>query len=142
MTTEQDTWRQALWAWGEKLTQTGLWEHDLASGELSMGHARALITAPDPEGLAEEVVGHQLFGFVSKAGPLPRQDKLYAMDMPHIETLEQAKHFIDTLALLEEKTAGHRTPEESALLSEMLHQLRLGYVMAQAKPSTGPAGAS
>ena len=44
--------------------------------------------------LAEEVVGHQLYGFVSKAGPRPRFDKLYAMDMPHIETLEQAQHFI------------------------------------------------
>ena len=44
--------------------------------------------------LAEEVVGHSLYGFVSKAGPRPRYNKLYAMDMPHIETLEQAKHFI------------------------------------------------
>jgi len=44
--------------------------------------------------LAEEIVGHSLYGFVSKAGPLPHHDKLYAMDMPHIETLEQAKHFI------------------------------------------------
>ena len=44
--------------------------------------------------LAEEVVGHSLYGFVSKAGPRPHFDKLYPMDMPHIETLEQAKHFI------------------------------------------------
>jgi hypothetical protein len=41
----------------------------------------------------------------------------------------QAKHFIDTLAMLEEKTAGNRTPEESALLSSLLHQLRMAYVM-------------
>jgi hydroxymethylglutaryl-CoA lyase len=44
--------------------------------------------------LAEKVVGHQLYGFVSKAGPRPHFDKLYAMEMPHIETLEQAKHFV------------------------------------------------
>jgi hydroxymethylglutaryl-CoA lyase len=44
--------------------------------------------------LAEKVVGHGLYGFVSKAGPRPHFDKLYAMDMPHIETMEQAKHFI------------------------------------------------
>ena len=44
--------------------------------------------------LAEEVVGHPLWGHVSKAGPRPRSDKLYAMDMPFIETLDQAKHFI------------------------------------------------
>jgi hypothetical protein len=40
----------------------------------------------------------------------------------------QAQHFIDTLAMLEEKTAGNRTPEESALLNSLLHQLRMAYV--------------
>jgi hydroxymethylglutaryl-CoA lyase len=44
--------------------------------------------------MAEEIVGHPLYGFVSKAGPRPRGKHLYAMDMPRIETLEQAKHFI------------------------------------------------
>jgi hydroxymethylglutaryl-CoA lyase len=44
--------------------------------------------------LAEEIVGHPLYGRVSKAGPLPRYNRLYAMDMPRIETLEEAKHFI------------------------------------------------
>jgi hypothetical protein len=40
----------------------------------------------------------------------------------------QAKHFIDTLGMLEEKTAGNRTPEESALLTSLLHQLRMAFV--------------
>jgi hydroxymethylglutaryl-CoA lyase len=44
--------------------------------------------------LAEEILGHQLYGFVSKAGPRPRYDRLYPMDMPFIETLDEAKHFI------------------------------------------------
>ncbi len=44
--------------------------------------------------LAEEIVGHPLYGCVSKAGPLPRHDRLYAMDMPRIETLDEAKYFI------------------------------------------------
>lgn len=44
--------------------------------------------------LAEEIVGHPLYGFVSKAGPRPRYDRLYAMDMPRIETLDEARHFI------------------------------------------------
>jgi hydroxymethylglutaryl-CoA lyase len=44
--------------------------------------------------LAEEILGHPLYGFVSKAGPRPRYDRLYAMDMPFVETLEQARHFI------------------------------------------------
>jgi hydroxymethylglutaryl-CoA lyase len=44
--------------------------------------------------LAEEIVGHPLHGFVSKAGPRPRYDKLYPMDMPFVETFEEAKHFL------------------------------------------------
>lgn len=43
--------------------------------------------------IAEEVVGHPLWGHVSKAGPRPRGDKLFPMDMPFISTLEEASHF-------------------------------------------------
>lgn len=43
--------------------------------------------------LAEEVVGHPLHGKVSKAGPRPHGASLYAMDMPLVETEEQAQHF-------------------------------------------------
>lgn len=44
--------------------------------------------------LAEEIVGHPLWGHVSKTGPRPRHGRLYAMDMPFVETHEQAKHFL------------------------------------------------
>ncbi|MFQ6077012.1 MAG: hypothetical protein ACE5Z5_12940 [Candidatus Bathyarchaeia archaeon] len=43
--------------------------------------------------MAEGVIGHPTWGHVSKAGPRPRGDRLFAMDMPFIETLEQARHF-------------------------------------------------
>lgn len=43
--------------------------------------------------IAEEVVGHELYGHVSKAGPRPQDSALYPMDMPFIETIEQAQHF-------------------------------------------------
>lgn len=43
--------------------------------------------------LAEEILGHRLYGHVSKAGGRPRGDRLYPMDLPFIETLEQAQHF-------------------------------------------------
>lgn len=43
--------------------------------------------------LAEDVVGHRLFGHVSKAGGRPRGEDLYPMDMPFVETLDQAQHF-------------------------------------------------
>lgn len=43
--------------------------------------------------LAEEVVGHSLWGHVSKAGPRPRGARLFAMDLPFIETEREAQHF-------------------------------------------------
>ncbi len=43
--------------------------------------------------LAEEIVGHPLWGHVSKAGPRPRGELLYPMDLPFIETEAQAQHF-------------------------------------------------
>ncbi len=45
--------------------------------------------------LAEEVVGHKLWGHVSKAGPFPKKVRaFYSPDLPFIETEEQAKHFL------------------------------------------------
>ena len=43
--------------------------------------------------IAEEVVGHPLWGHVSKSGPRPRNDTCYPRDMPFVETLEEASHF-------------------------------------------------
>ncbi|HEX3998471.1 MAG TPA: DUF1844 domain-containing protein [Pirellulales bacterium] len=45
--------------------------------------------------------------------------------------LSEAKHFIDMLTVLEEKTVGNRTPDESALLDGFLHELRMAFVMSQ-----------
>lgn len=39
-----------------------------------------------------------------------------------------AKHFIDTLGVLEEKTAGNLDDEEKNMLQETLHQLRMAFV--------------
>jgi hypothetical protein len=46
---------------------------------------------------------------------------------PHID-LDQARFAIDLLAMLQEKTRGNRTPDESAVLDEMLSSLRMGFV--------------
>jgi hydroxymethylglutaryl-CoA lyase len=43
--------------------------------------------------LAEEVTGHPLYGHVSRAGGRPRGDRRYPMDMPFVETLDEAQHF-------------------------------------------------
>ena len=44
--------------------------------------------------MLEEVLGRQLYGHVSRAGPRPTTpDRLYDMNAPFVETPEQAKHF-------------------------------------------------
>jgi hypothetical protein len=69
----------------------------------------------------------------------------------HEVNLAQAKLFIDLLGVLEEKTQGNRTPEETAMLQGMLDELRLAFVqvhdaiVAQLGPDFGknprPGGA-
>ena len=45
--------------------------------------------------------------------------------------LHQGKHFIDTIAMLSEKTSEHQTPEEQKTFENVLHELRMIYVAAQ-----------
>ena len=45
--------------------------------------------------------------------------------------LNQAKHLIDTVELLFEKTKGNQTPEEAKTLENVLHELRMIFVAAQ-----------
>lgn len=48
--------------------------------------------------------------------------------------LDQARHTIDILDLLEEKTRGNLTPEEASLLQGLRSELKLRYVRAVHKP--------
>jgi len=45
-----------------------------------------------------------------------------------VRNLATAKHFIDTIDMLEEKTRGNLGPDERKLLEEIQHQLRLLYL--------------
>jgi hypothetical protein len=49
-----------------------------------------------------------------------------------VKNVAAAKHFIDTLAMLEEKTRGNLGPDERKLLEEIQHQLRLLYLEERA----------
>jgi len=52
--------------------------------------------------------------------------------------LPLAKHFIDLLAVLDEKTKGNLTEEEQAMMTESLHQFRMAYVQyTQGGPEAG-----
>jgi Domain of unknown function (DUF1844) len=56
---------------------------------------------------------------------------------PHVD-LEQARFAIDLLAMLQQKTHGNRTPDESAVLEEMLGALRMGFVRLSQGRRGGP----
>jgi hypothetical protein len=65
--------------------------------------------------------------------------------VPHPETgevirdMDAARLFIDQLEMLEAKTKGNLTKEESALLKQSLMSLRLAFVEAMESPAAPPA---
>ncbi len=58
-------------------------------------------------------------------------------DIPHPETgrkvfdLELARHAIDTLAMLEEKTKGNLDSEEQELVSRVVYELKMRFIKAK-----------
>lgn len=68
------------------------------------------------------------------------------LDPLHPEAVEpdfaQARHLIDTLQMLHDKTAGNRTPEEDIVLGDLLHEARMAYVSLQSAPPPSPSGGS
>jgi hypothetical protein len=44
--------------------------------------------------------------------------------------LELAKHAIDSLAILEQKTKGNLAPDETGMLEGVLHQMRMAFLEA------------
>jgi hypothetical protein len=44
-----------------------------------------------------------------------------------------ARHHIETLVLLQEKTKGNLSPEESLMLENVLHELRMAFVAEQSR---------
>jgi len=47
--------------------------------------------------------------------------------------LELAKHNIDLLELMKEKTKGNRTPDEDQLIDRLLFEVRMHFIEAQKK---------
>ena len=59
--------------------------------------------------------------------PNPLSDKQSAV------RIDQARHAIELLTVLQQKTEGNRTPEESEEIEGMLHQLRLAFITVTQK---------
>jgi hypothetical protein len=47
--------------------------------------------------------------------------------------LDAAKHFVDLLGVLEQKTKGNVTPEEAGTISSVAHELRMIYMSERKK---------
>jgi len=97
-------------------------------------------TAEPPAGVTEELPPPNLT-FI--AGTLYMQG-LFSLGMipgPNSEKpvvhFEQAKHTIDTLVVLQEKTEGNRTDEETKDIEQMLHELRMVYLQVEKTQSPG-----
>ena len=53
-----------------------------------------------------------------------------------VVNLDLAKHHIEMLGLLDEKTKGNLDDEEAQMLTTVLHQLRLAFVQIEGQPPT------
>ena len=81
--------------------------------------------------MAEKVMGRELYGHVSKAGPRPKTvSQLYDIDMPFVETIEQARHFKVGPSAYE----GGMYPYREPVTSEYRDRVDQG------KPAYDPAG--
>jgi hypothetical protein len=55
---------------------------------------------------------------------------------------DQARHFVDLLEVLQEKTKGNCTPDESKMMDGLLHELRMGFLAVQNAPPPQDAAES
>lgn len=71
--------------------------------------------------LLEQIIGRPTDSHVARAGARPRGERLYAMDMPFVETFEQAQHFRLGPRVYE----GAPSPWKSAITSPARDRLEL-----------------
>jgi hypothetical protein len=82
-----------------------------------------------------DLVGTLQFGAMANLGMIQTPDgKRPPVNLP------AAKDSIDLLGILQEKTKGNLTEEESSILSEGLYHIRMAYVAAVKASAPGPGG--
>jgi hypothetical protein len=109
-------------------TPEGRPREDPAEAEEPQKHSAPHGEATPASGADEPVEFAQfILGLASEAGRLMAGDGAPAGTSP-AEALAGARHIVAILEMLKDKTETRRTPEEDALLSELLFQLRMAYV--------------
>lgn len=88
-------------------------------------------TPPPPEPASHEPLPPASFSVLVMSlatQALATMGQIPGADGKPVFELDHAKHFIDTLGILDEKTKGNLTPHESEMLTRALHELRLLFV--------------
>ena len=99
---------------------------------------------PASSGAGEQPAGDQRFEALMSS--LAMEAFIHLGDVPHPSTnrpevnLQQAKYLIDLLGMLESKTKGNLSAEETKQLSEYLYQLRMRFVEKTQPPIPPPPG--
>ena len=114
--------------------------------ESPKAEARRPTAPPEPRRETPQVGGPErnlagLFVMLASSAAMAMGDAPDPMTGQVHRDLGQAAELIDVLVLLREKTEGHRTPEETQILDEVLYDLQLRYVAATKRPGSprGPA---
>ena len=119
-----EDWKSQVQAEKEALAK----QQEPAAAEGASQAAHKTAEAPSAHGpLPPATLEVLITTLATQALAMMGQFPLPGMEKPELH-LDEAKHFVDLLEMLEQKTAGNRTAEESKLLENVLHELRMGYV--------------
>ena len=128
-----DDWKSQAQAEKEQLQQEAAAKQsqqpEAAQDEPSPPPPEAAGHVPVPPASIEVLVSSLATQALANMGQVPGPE-----GKPVVQ-LDYAKHFIDVLGVIEEKTKGNLTPDESAMLTNVLHELRLLFVMAGKQPA-------
>ena len=144
-----DDWKERVRKEREELRKKGTEETadqtaDHAPDELEKSAAAESQDGPDPPHSSEEAAGGDPSDAAAGLKPPPASlegliSMLATQAMVSMGVMpgaggeakadrDFAKHFIDLLGILEEKTQGNLTSDESKMLTQVLHDLRMGFV--------------
>ena len=87
-----------------------------STGTPPSGEMRPEAPPPTFEFLVHTLFTQSLMALGRIPNPITKQSQV---------NMATARHFVDTLGMLERKTAGNLTADEQRLLEEVLHQLRM-----------------
>jgi nucleoid-associated protein YgaU len=105
---------------------------DAGSEPADQVDAEAAAGEPLPAASFELLISTLTAQALTAMGKLPYPVQGHAVVRPDL-----AKHYIDLLGMLEQKTKGNLTKDEAGMLDEVLHQLRMTFVTTRREAAAG-----